>query len=132
MRLVDAYNYPDAATYLYALLLERPAEANISHRSMPTAAQHLRFFHSRPYAVWYLIQCEDGIAGSVYISKQAEVGIFIFKAFQGRRLAKKAIKELRRLHPGRLVANVAPKNKRSHSLFKGLGGKLIQHTYELA
>lgn len=131
MRLIDVNQCPDAALYLYALLLERPAEANISHRRMPTAAEHLRFIASKPYFVWYLLQTEEGIAGSVYISKQSEVGIFIFRAFQGRGLAKKALKEVRRLHPGQLLANVAPNNKRSHALFKGLGGKVIQHTYEL-
>lgn len=132
MTLTSVYDFPNAALYLYALLVERPAEANISHRRLPTPSEHLAFIESRPYLAWYIVQEGPMVAGAVYLSKAREIGIFILREHQGRGLAPKAIALLRRLHPGKCLANVAPGNERSKALFEALGGRLIQQTYELA
>lgn len=131
IRLVSVYEADNAPLYLYALLVERPVEANISHRKMPTAAEHLAFFASRPYLVWHLVQEGKTVLGSVYLTKQREIGVFIFREHQNQGWAKKAIAELRKLHPGRCLANVAPGNEVSKRLFEGLGARHIQNTYEL-
>lgn len=131
MRLVSVYEADNAPLYLYALLVERPAEANISHRKLPTAAEHLAFVQSHPYTAWYLVLEGRSALGAVYLTKQREIGVFIFREHQNVGWAKKAIAELRKLHPGRCLANVAPGNEVSKKLFEGLGARHIQNTYEL-
>jgi len=121
---------------LYDLLAERPPEANISHREMPTFEQHRQFVTRRPYEAWYAIEhCEDGHApirvGAIYLTRQREVGIFLLSPFHGMGWAREALKILRHAHPGPILANVAPSNIRSHEFFKAAGARLIQYTYEL-
>ena len=123
--------------FLYEVLKDRPEEANISHRELPTPEQHKQFVHRRPYECWYIIQHQspDGRTttrlGSTYISKAREVGLFLLREHWGEGYARRALELLRANHPGRLLANVAPGNERSHAFFKAAGGRLIQHTYEL-
>lgn len=123
--------------FLYRLLAERPSEANISHREMPTPEQHKQFVHRRPYACWYIIGAADGDGrqgpdvGSIYLTQAREVGIFILRDYWGAGYARAALAKLRELHPGRILANVAPTNERSLRFFSERGC-LIQHTYELS
>lgn len=132
MKLVDVYRVPNAALYLYALLLEREAKVNISHRVRPTASEHLAFMQLRPYAGWYFAQVGHDYVGSVYLTKEDEIGVFIFREHQGKGHGERAVKLLMKRHgPRRYLANVAPKNGPSHGLFRKLGARLIQHTYEL-
>jgi RimJ/RimL family protein N-acetyltransferase len=141
IRLVDVYRGgridQTDVDFLYALLAERPPEANISHREMPTPEQHKQFVHRRPYACWYIIGAQDGEerqgpnVGAIYLTQAREVGIFILRDYWGAGYAKAALEELRRLQPGRILANVAPENHRSHRFFKAAGGRLISQTYEL-
>ena len=63
--------------FLYDLLKERNPQANISHKKMPSYAQHIKFVNSRPYTKWYIIEKGNEMVGSVYLSKQNEIGIFI-------------------------------------------------------
>lgn len=132
MTLTSVYDFPEAALYLYALLVERPSEANISHRRLPTPAEHLAFVQSRPYFAWYIVHEGPTVIGAVYLSKAREIGIFVLREHQGRGWAPKAIAALRKRHPGKCLANVSPENGRSKALFEALGGRLIQQTYELA
>lgn len=130
-RLVDVYAHHGALEILYELLKERPSEANISHRSLPTFEQHRQFVTRRPYIAWYLIEEAETFVGSIYLTKLREVGIFIFQAHQRKGHACAAIKMICEKHPGKLLANVAPGNESSHALFARLGWRVIQHTYEL-
>ena len=134
---------PGAIEFLYELLSERPASANISHQEMPTLEQHRAFVVRRVYRAWYLIENEDGErVGTVSLTHGNEIGIAIKSGFQHRGYATAAINEIRRLHQpldeiksvrrgGVFVANVAPENEVSHMLFEKLGAKLVQCTYEL-
>lgn len=132
MRLADVYSVPDAACYLYALLLERETHQNISHKQVPTAAQHLFFVRSLPYREWYLIIDDPGVVGAIYLSKQNEVGIFIFKAHRGHGYGRQAVEQLLAKHQGeRILANISPSNHDSQMFFANLGAKLIQLTYEV-
>ena len=116
---------------LYALLAEREAHQNISHKEMPSLVKHTAFVQSNPYAAWYLVTPEwaDVFVGSVYLSKQNEIGIFIFKAFQGHGYGKAAVEALMAQHKGPFLANVAPGNLASQMFFEKLGFKTIQVTY---
>jgi RimJ/RimL family protein N-acetyltransferase len=118
--------------FLYDLLAEREKKVNISHRKMPTYDEHVKFVMSKPYSKWYIIQYNNQKAGSIYLSKQNEIGIFIKRDIQGKEIGTKALKLLMKYNPQtRYLANVNPKNKKSIEFFKNRGFKLIQNTYEL-
>jgi RimJ/RimL family protein N-acetyltransferase len=117
--------------FLYELLKKRDPRANISHRMMPTYQEHVKFVKSKPYKAWYVICLDDIQIGSIYLSKQNEIGIFLLKKYQGKNIGQQALESLIRLHrEKRYLANVNPKNHKSASFFKKNNFKLIQHTYE--
>lgn len=117
---------------LYTLLAQRPKEANISHKEMPTYENHKYFVDNHPYLDWLIIKDEDQIVvGSVYITKQREIGISIYKHKQGKGYARAAIDVIRAKYPGPLLANINPQNERSIEFFNSLGFKHIQNTYQL-
>lgn len=121
--------------FLYGLLIERPKNANISHKKMPSLAEHYMFILSHPYKKWSII-CIDfpGVGlkkvGAIYLTNLNEIGIAIKKEFQGMGIAKKAITQyMKQNGPGIYHANISPKNEKSINLFKGLGFDLCQYTY---
>ena len=67
--------------FLYLLLKERDPRANISHKSMPTYSEHTKFVKSKPYNAWYVVYFGSKKAGSIYLSKQNEIGIFLLKKY---------------------------------------------------
>ena len=118
--------------FLYDLLKERNSSINISHRKMPTYKQHVKFVNSKPYAKWYIIHFQDKKAGTIYLSKRDEIGIFLKKSFHRKNIGGLSMKALIKKHPReRYLANVNPKNKKSIDFFKKNSFKLIQYTFEL-
>lgn len=116
--------------FLYELLKERPAAANISHTQMPTYEQHCAFVKRGPYACWHIVMMDDVMAGSVYLTRNHEIGVHIHSSHRRLGLAHWAIKALMWQNgEQRYLANVAPGNAASHALFKKLSGTVIQHTY---
>jgi len=114
------------------LLKERDPKANISHKKMPSYSEHIKFVMSKPYSKWYIIQYNQKKAGSVYLSKNNEIGIFVKKTFQGKGIGKTAIQQLIKKNPrNRYLANVSTKNKKSQAFFKNNSFNLIQYTFEL-
>ncbi len=119
-------------SFLYELLTERDPRANISHKKIPTFAQHIKFVESKPYSKWYIIEYDGTKVGSAYLSKQDEIGLFIKKNLQRKNLGKQALKILLKKNPrNRYLANISPKNKKSIKFFQKNGFKLIQYTFEL-
>lgn len=135
---------------LWDLLAQREPWQNISHKEMPTPAQHCRFVANHPYEAWYIIRVGDYLhippdilptgeanVGAIYLSKPGgpsipgnEIGIDISRPYQGLGYGARAIKLLMEMHgPRRYVANTAPGNEASQALFKSLGFKLVQHSY---
>jgi RimJ/RimL family protein N-acetyltransferase len=131
MNFIDVYSDPTAPTFLYMLLRERTPQQSISHKRMPSIEEHLAFIESNPYPHWFLIEVDDDVVGSVYLTSNREIGIFILPKFHGRGIGKAVIDRMRRDYPGKLLANVNPENAVSRKMFEGLGAKLIQVTYEL-
>lgn len=138
--LIDGYADGAASTLFWNLLVERPAAANISHKTMPTWQMHLDFIASRPYPHWYAVKALDGpgalalfgYIGAIYLTKADEIGIAILKVYQHLGYAAAALAELKRLHPRpRYLANVAPANLESQQFFLQQGFKALQVTYEL-
>lgn len=126
---VDTQHYQ----FLYDLLAERPKEACISHKKMPTFEEHKRFVDSFPYKEWWVIMDGHDMAGSVYLTHQNEFGMFIKNGFEGKQIATKTFKWVREKYPGeRLFSNVNPNNKRIIEVLTRLGCKKVQETYEHA
>ena len=119
------------AEFLFKLLKERDPRANISHKKMPSYNQHVNFIKSKPYTKWYIILKSKEKIGSIYLSKNDEIGLFISKKYQGSNVGKYALSQLIKKNPReRYLANVNPKNKRSIRFFKNNDFKLIQYTFE--
>ena len=118
--------------FLYELLKERDYSTNISHRKMPTYNEHANFVLSKPYSKWYIIYFGRKKVGSIYISKQNEVGIFIKKIFLKKGIGTEVLSRVMKLNPReQFLANINPKNKKSIEFFKKNGFEILQHTYEL-
>ena len=128
LRLVSRLDY----RFLYNLLKERDPLANISHKKMPSYHEHVLFVSSKPYSKWYVILYGANKVGSIYITTQNEIGIFIKKSFQYKQIGSVVLKKLIQKNPKkRYLANVSPKNKNSINFFKKNKFKLIQYTFEL-
>ena len=118
--------------FLYNLLRQRDPQANISHKKMPTYSEHVKFVMSKPYSYWYTIRKKNSKIGSIYLSKQNEIGIFLDKKFFNKGVGTEALKLLIKKHPReRFIANINPNNKKSIKFFKKHGFKLIQYSFEL-
>ena len=128
LRLVSRLDY----RFLYNLLKERDPLANISHKKMPSYHEHVLFVSSKPYSKWYVILYGANKVGSIYITTQNEIGIFIKKSFQDKQIGSVVLKKLIQKNPKkRYLANVSPKNKNSINFFKKNKFRLIQYTFEL-
>ena len=80
--------------FLFELLKERDPRANISHKKMPSYNEHLKFIKSKPYTKWYIILKSKDRIGSIYLSKNDEIGIFLSKKYQGKSIGNDALIEL--------------------------------------
>jgi len=118
--------------FLYNLLDERKPVTYISHKKMPTYEEHVNFVKSSPYSKWYIIEVDGERAGSIYLTKQNEIGIFLNEGLQEKGIGSNALNVLIGKNPDlRYLANINPENKKSIKFFKKLGFTLIQYTYEL-
>ena len=79
----------------------------------------------------FRIRMNNQRVGSVYLSKQNEIGIFLLKEYQGLKLGKNILELLMEKNPAEMyLANVSPKNHRSINFFKKNKFRLIQYTFE--
>lgn len=117
--------------FLYEILSERNPIANISHKKRPTYKQHVQFVMSEPYSKWYIVYYKGKKAGTAYLSKQNEIGIFFKKEIQNKGIGNMVLQLLMKNNPRpRYLANINPKNSNSIKFFKKNGFRLIQYTYE--
>ncbi len=97
--------------FLFVLLKERDPKANISHKKMPSYNEHVKFVKSKPYSKWHVIEYNNKKAGSIYLSKNNEIGIFIKKNLQHEHIGSVAFQQLIDKNPrDRYLANVSPQN----------------------
>ncbi len=128
LKLVNKTDYE----FLYDLLKDRDSNVNISHKRMPSFKEHIKFIKSKPYSKWYIIKDNNEKVGSIYLSKQNEIGLFLKNNVQGKNIGTQALKLLIMQKPKkRILANINPKNKKSIKFFEKNGFKLIQYTFEL-
>lgn len=160
MILVDVYTLEDGEQMegiiaLYQLLEDRPLQHGISHRKMPSFAEHDAFFDSRPFRYWYLIKHPSvdwtpitytgrfmpwGWIGAIECLPTNEFGIHLFKEFQGKGFGRQAVELFLSTHEplpaipavrnGHFTANCAPANEGAIEFFKALGFHEIQRTFE--
>ena len=117
--------------FLYKLLSERKQITFISHKKMPTYEEHVKFVKSEPYSKWYIIQIDDKKIGSIYLTKQNEIGIHILEEYEDDERYKNVIKEFIKKYPqDNFFLNISPRNELYINFVKDLGFHLIQHTYE--
>lgn len=130
-RLRNPNFFEDKHRILYDLLQEREEHVNISHREMPSFEDHCEFVDHNPYQCWFFIMADDGeVAGSIYLTDDMEIGIFLFKKYLGMGFGGEAVKELMALYgPGRYVANIAPRNDLSQKFFVDMGFAELQRVY---
>lgn len=131
--LVEVYEDRAAAhALLYKLLEERNSDVNISHKVMPSWQQHIAFIDSRPYTAWYLIWSRDVYVGSIYLSRQDEIGLFILEDYRDHGYGKAALHALMARHVrSRYLANINPRNDRALQFLEGLGFEILHYMMEL-
>lgn len=118
--------------FLYKLLEDRHPITNISHKKMPTYKQHVKFVKSKPYSKWYIIYLKHRKVGSIYLSKQDEIGMYFIKKMRKEGIEKNAMEMLMKKNPReRYIANSNPKNTKLIKFLKKNGFKLVQYSYEL-
>jgi RimJ/RimL family protein N-acetyltransferase len=125
---------------LWDVLAQREPSENISHKAMPTLAQHCRFVAKHPYEGFYLIEVDGVLVGKVYLTFPPaapslpgnEIGYDILRVHQRKGYATQAVRMLMQMHgPRRYIFNVSPLNKPAQEFVESLGGSLCQYTYEL-
>ena len=91
--------------FLYNLLMERDTRVNISHKKIPTYNQHVTFVSAKPYSKWYVILYDTNEAGSIYLTSQNEIGIFIKKSFQSKQLGNIALRKMIQKNPKKKISS---------------------------
>ena len=120
------------ALFLYELLKNKDPNANISHKKMPSYDEHVKFVMSKPYTNWYIIEYDKKNVGSIYLSKQDEIGISINNDYEYDQIAKTALKSLMKLNPRkRYLANVGPKDVKSQEFLLKNGFTRLEYVYEI-
>jgi len=119
--------------FLYKLLVNRNPNENISHKKIPTYRKHVKFVMSKPYSRWYIIYHDKQKAGSIYLSKEHEIGIHLKKIKQSKKIMTYALKILIEKNPRKsYLLNISPKNAKLIQFARKYGFKPIQYTYELS
>ena len=120
------------ALFLYDLLKTRDPIASISHKKMPNYDEHVNFILSNPYTIWYIIEYEGEKTGSIYLSKQDEIGIFLVDNSLYDKIGKSIIKLLFKNNPRkRYFAKTSPQNKKLQNFFVNNGFIGLEYTYEV-
>jgi RimJ/RimL family protein N-acetyltransferase len=132
LTLVSVYRLPKLAPrLLYRLLEEREPHVNVSHRAMPSWTQHRKFIARRPYTAWYLIKSRGDYVGAIYLTAMNEIGISILSPWRGFGFGPCAIQLLMSKHGHRrYLANINPRNEEWIRMFRRLGFRIVQETYE--
>ena len=120
-------------SFLYELLSERKSYENISHKKNPTYAKHIKFVMSKPYSKWYIIYHATEKIGSIYLTKQDEIGINFKEQNITNKIRSKVLKMIIKKNPrNRYLININPRNTKMKKFLKNEGFELIQHTYEIS
>ena len=120
---------------LYKILEKR--SINISHRSLPSYADHKRFVLAHPYRFWYLISENNNFIGNTYILRSNSVGITLLNEIERvtpviiTEIMKrhKPLSEIKSVRTATFDFNASPNNVDYISALKKMGAKLTQVTF---
>jgi len=113
-------------SFLYNLLENRDSIYNISHKKMPSFAEHEKFVFSEPYLNWYVISLDTKKIGAAYLSFDDEIGISFLPEYDNELFRKKSLVELINKNPRtKYFANVNPKNEKYKTFLKKYGFELF-------
>ena len=117
--------------FLFELLKKRDLKANLSHKEMPSYKQHIKFIKSKPYQKWYIIEKNRKKLGTIYFSKQNEIGVHFLPEIQSELIMQRVIQELIRKNPKeKYFLNVNPKNSSLIKFLEKNAFSLFQYTFE--
>ena len=120
------------ALFLYELLKNKDSNANISHKKMPSYDEHVEFVMSKPYTNWYIIEYDKKNVGTIYLSKQDEIGISINNDYEYDQIVKPTLKLLMKLNQRkRYLANTNPKDVRAQEFLLKNGFTSLENVYEM-
>ena len=123
---------------LYELLAKR--DYGISHKNLPSMAQHQDFVVNHPYRSWYLIWQNKSCIGNLYISPQNTVGLhldpkesteFLEDILSYVRANYAPLPEVKSIRSRGFVIHVAPENTALIQALDRLGKKIIQLSYAI-
>ena len=118
--------------FLYDLMKNKDPNANISHKKMPSYDEHVEFVMSKPYTNWYIIECDKKNVGTIYLSKQDEIGISVSNDYEYDQIVKPALKLLMKLNQRkRYLANTSPKDVSAQEFLLKNGFTGLEYVYEL-
>lgn len=137
-----SFEYPsEHIDFLYLLLAQREDYQCISHKKMPSHAEHTYFVLTgcwQQYHNWEVIMLDGEPVGSVYLTNRNEIGIQIDKNFFHVGIGEAAlvymldvVKNSSTISSKIIYANINPNNERSVKFFNKHGFKLLQVTYGL-
>jgi len=121
---------PDDYKVLYAMLLDRRPELNISHKTMPEYNKHCEFWDNNPYPTVKMIENKNRLLGYFYLTRLNEIGLFLIE-FDEELFRRLLIEILKTYSDRRLLVNISINNTEYQRVFVGCGFKMIQQTYEL-
>ena len=120
----------DDAEFLFDLLKQREGIVNISHKSLPTWEEHVKYIKNNTYQSWEIIWVDNARIGDIYLTDRDEIGIFLDKKFQSNGYGSIAITEfMKKNGKKRYLANINPTNYKSIQFFGKHGFVHIQNTY---
>ena len=100
----------------------------------PAFSEHVQFVQGRPYLRWYFIIGNNSeLVGSIYLTRQYEIGVHVFQEYQRQGYGGMAVRELMRMHQGDVngpfLANINPDDDRGVRFWKSVGFVLKHLTY---
>ena len=139
LELIKVKKSNSHALILYKILKNRDTKFSISHKSIPTLEEHIKFVISNPYRYWFIIKRSRIVLGSVYITTSNEVSISLLKN------SKKNFSDILNLiiqnitplpaivsrRNEKFILNLSPNNKFYIKLLNNIGAQKIQETYVL-
>ena len=67
---------------LYDLFIQRPSEAKISAADILSFEEHEKFVENHPYRYWFLLKIKTRYVGTVYVTYENQLGVFLTEQFQ--------------------------------------------------
>ena len=81
-RIVPIKNSVEHKKVLYDLFIQRPSQNKISAKDTLTFEEHEKFVETHPYRYWFLIKIKASYSGTVYMTYDNHLGIFLREEFQ--------------------------------------------------